>query len=100
VTHHGAALRKLTGDDALVAALELDWRTAPISPADRAMLAYAIQLTTEPWSVTAQDVEALRQVGFTDAAILDICQITAYFAFVNRLADGLGVELEPYHRKP
>ena len=87
-------------DDALVAALELDWRTAPVSETDRAMLAYATRLTTEPWSITAQDVEALRQAGFSDAAILDICQITGYFAFVNRLADGLGVELEPYHRNP
>ncbi len=100
MTHHGAGLRKLTGDDALVAALELDWRTAPVSDADRAMLAYAIRLTSEPWSVTGQDVEALRQAGFSDAAILDICQITGYFAFVNRLADGLGVELEPVHRDP
>ena len=100
MTHHGAGLRKLTGDDALVAALEVDWRTAPVSEADRAMLAYANRLTTEPWSVTAQDVEGLRRVGFTDAAILDICQITGYFAFVNRLADGLGVELEPYHQGP
>jgi alkylhydroperoxidase family enzyme len=64
------------------------------------MLAYAIRLTSEPWSVTGQDVEALRQAGFSDAAILDICQITGYFAFVNRLADGLGVELEPAHRDP
>ena len=87
-------------DDALVAALELDWRPAPVSETDRAMLAYATRLTTEPWSITAQDVEALRQAGFSDAAILDICQITGYFAFVNRLADGLGVELEPYHRNP
>ena len=59
------------------------------------MLASAMRLTTEPWSVTADDVEALRRAGFPDAAILDICQITGYFAFVNRLADGLGVELEP-----
>ena len=100
MTHHGAGLRKLTGDDALVAALEVDWRTAPVSEADRAMLAYAARLTTEPWSVTAQDVEGLRRAGFSDAAILDICQITGYFAFVNRLADGLGVELEPDHRNP
>ena len=100
MTHHGAGLRKLTGDDALVAALEVDWRTAPVSDADRAMLAYATRLTSEPWSVTAGDVEALRRAGFSDAAILDICQITSYFAFVNRLADGLGVELEPAHREP
>lgn len=60
------------------------------------MLDYAAKLTKEPWAITAADVEALRRAGFSDAAILDICQITGYYAFVNRLADGLGVELEPY----
>ncbi len=42
------------------------------------------------------DVEKLHQTGFSDSAILDIAQITGYFNFVNRLADGLGVELEDY----
>ena len=58
------------------------------------MLDYAARLTSEPWAVSADDVAALRAVDFDDAAVLDICQVTAYFAFVNRLADGLGVELE------
>ncbi len=40
------------------------------------------------------DVEAVRRAGLGDAEILDLCQVTAYYAFVNRLADGLGVELE------
>ena len=44
--------------------------------------------------VAAADVEALRAAGFDDRAIHDICAIAAYFAFVNRLAEGLGVELE------
>jgi alkylhydroperoxidase family enzyme len=44
------------------------------------------------------DVIALRQAGFSDAAILDINQVTAYYAYVNRLADGLGVELEDVHQ--
>ncbi len=60
------------------------------------MLDYAVKLTREPAAITQADVDALRHVGFSDAAILDICQVTAYYAFVNRLADGLGVELEDY----
>jgi len=60
------------------------------------MLDYSVKLTRKPWEVTKQDVETLREHGFSDSAILDICQITGYYAFVNRLADGLGVELEPY----
>lgn len=44
--------------------------------------------------MNAGDVARLREAGFDDRAIHDICAITAYYAFVNRVADGLGVELE------
>ncbi len=60
------------------------------------MLAYSAKLTLEPWNMSRADIESLREAGFSDGAILDICQVAAYFAFVNRLADGLGVELEHY----
>ena len=60
------------------------------------MLAYAEKLTKEPWTMVEEDVKALREAGFSDSAILDINQVTGYYAFVNRLADGLGVELEKY----
>lgn len=58
------------------------------------MLDYAMKLTSEPWAMNDGDVAALRQVGFDDRSIHDICAVTAYYAFVNRIADGLGVELE------
>ena len=58
------------------------------------MAEYAVKLTASPATVAEEDVVALREAGFADAEILDICQITAYFNFVNRMADGLGVELE------
>ncbi len=60
------------------------------------MLKYATKLTREPWNMNQADVQRLREAGFEDVDILDINQITGYFAFVNRLADGLGVELESY----
>lgn len=60
------------------------------------MLDYVYKLTLQPWQMQEADVASLRQAGFSDTAILDINQITGYYAFVNRLADGLGVELEPY----
>jgi uncharacterized peroxidase-related enzyme len=60
------------------------------------MLDYAVRLTRDPGSVRAEDVAQLRAQGFSDRAILDICQVTAYYAYVNRLADGLGVELEAW----
>ena len=59
------------------------------------MLDYCYKLTLEPWNMVEEDVIDLRNLGFSDAAILDINQVTGYYAFVNRLADGLGVELEP-----
>lgn len=58
------------------------------------MLDYVLKLTRTPESMTASDVESLRTSGFDDRAIHDICAITAYYAFVNRIADGLGVQLE------
>jgi uncharacterized peroxidase-related enzyme len=96
MTHHAAGLRRLTRDSELVERLQDDFRRAPLSEADRAMLDYAAKLTLEPWSMQEEDVIALRQADFSDAAILDINQVTGYYAFVNRLADGLGVELEAF----
>jgi uncharacterized peroxidase-related enzyme len=86
----------LTGDDVLVEALKGDWRQASLSEADRAMLAYVDKLTLRPWEMIKEDVITLRAAGFSDAAILDINQVTGYYAYVNRLADGLGVDLEPF----
>ena len=86
----------MSRDDELVKQLKLDWRMARLDEADRAMLLYVDKLTLRPWEMVEEDVIALREVGFSDAAILDINQVTAYYAYVNRLADGLGVELEPY----
>jgi uncharacterized protein YciW len=60
------------------------------------MLDYVAKLTREPASIAERDVEMLREAGFEDRAILDIAQLAAYFAFVTRLADGLGVTLEDY----
>jgi alkylhydroperoxidase family enzyme len=60
------------------------------------MLDYVSKLTLSPTDVGEQDVQALRTAGFGDRAILDIALITGYFAFVNRLAEGLGVQLEDH----
>ena len=65
-----------------------------LSSAERAALQYADLLTRTPWRVTATTVDDLRRHGFDDRGIHDLAAIVAYFAFVNRIADGLGVELE------
>ena len=78
-------IRQLSGSDPLSARLD---------PQDRELLRFALQLTEQPGSVEKSDIEELRRVGLDDRAIHDACQVVAYFAYVNRVADGLGVELE------
>ena len=63
------------------------------------MLDYSVKLTERPGDMILEDVERLKDAGFNDRAILDINQIVAYFAYVNRVADGLGVELEDFWKK-
>ena len=75
-------------------ALARDYRSADVSARDAEMLSYAVKLTRAPHSVSNHDVDRLRDVEFDDTGILDICQVASYFNYVNRLADGLGVELE------
>jgi len=77
-----------------VDALSRDYRTAILEEAERTMLDFAAKLTLTPQQMAEADVHALRQQGFDDRAIHDIVVVTAYYAFVNRVADGLGVELE------
>ena len=89
----------MTDDDELVENLTSDWRKAELSDADRQMLEYTEKLTLEPSQMNESDVVALRDQGFSDSAILDINQATGYFAFANRLADGLGIELEAIHKE-
>ena len=88
---HAEFLRRVTQDEALVAALRTDYRTADLEPRDRAMLDYVAKLTLEPARVQREDVENLRAHGFDDVAILQINLIASWFNYINRVADALGV---------
>jgi len=85
----------LTGDAGLAQAIADDWTRAPLDDADRAMLGFCERLTRTPGEMEPADVDALREAGFDDRSIHDIVAVAAYYAFVNRIADGLGVTLEP-----
>lgn len=87
-------------DDELVAALARDHRGAPLEPAEHGMLEFAAKLTRTPQRMERHDIERLRAHGFDDRSIHDIVVVAAYYAFVNRVADGLGVELEPMWEEP
>ncbi len=63
------------------------------------MLWYAEKLTLNSNGINKSDIEVMKSEGFTDQNILDINQVTAYFAYVNRVASGLGVELEDIKRR-
>lgn len=87
------------GGDARLKAILEDFHAAPFSDAERAMVQYAERLTAEPWLVSEGDIQALRSVGWGDRAVHDMAQVIAYYNYVNRLADGLGVALESEARE-
>ena len=60
------------------------------------MLTYAVKLTLTPGEMDRGDVAALRDAGFSDRDVLDIVEVTSYYAYANRIADGLGIELEAW----
>lgn len=92
-----AARLDAPAQDALIAGLLAPAlaRDLQVTARERALLRYAEKLTSAPASIVAADIHALRREGLDDRSIHDACAIVAYFAFVNRIADGLGVELEP-----
>lgn len=93
--HHGAGLLRITGSSEFVNALRAGNDAASLTPAERSMLGYARKLSIEPRSITENDVLQLRQCGLSDLAIIEINLCAAYMNFVNRIAEGLGVNLEP-----
>ncbi len=94
--HHRRGLRRLLKDDELLASVEQDWTTAGLSPKRESMLGFAVKLTRAPGTVSDADVEDLRSAGFSDRDILDIVEVVGYYAYANRIADGLGIEVEPW----
>ncbi|MDG2184696.1 MAG: hypothetical protein P8K79_03390 [Mariniblastus sp.] len=102
MVHHSRGLRREWVSQGLsqqeaenrIAGLAEDWQTVELDPVDRAMVNYAVKLTQAPQQIDPTDITRLRQVGLDDLAIHDLCAVTAYFAFANRIADGLGIQLE------
>jgi uncharacterized peroxidase-related enzyme len=75
-----------------------DWRTAPLSEVDRALCELAETITHRQREMSAADLEALRAQGLDDTAIHDAVQVIAYFNYITRVADSLGVEPETFIR--
>jgi len=81
-------------DKDLVDALEKDYTTAPVTAQDRVMLDYVVKITKDATKVWKDDHERLHAAGFDDKAILQITLIAAWFNYINRVADALGVGRE------
>ena len=75
----------------MVAALEDDYRNAPITEQEKVMLDYVVQITRDATRISPADHERLRAVGFDDKGILQITLIASWFNYINRVADALGV---------
>ena len=72
----------------------MDWRSAGLDPRREAILEYAERLTREPASIEEADLGQLRAHGLDDRDLLGLAECVAYYAYVNRIVDGLGVRLE------
>ena len=97
---HLADLRAEVGSQDLALAIQDDYRTAGLEAKETALLDYAVKLTRSPSQMKEGDVSCLRRHGFTDEQIVDAVHCIAYFNFINRVLDGLGVDPDPFMRYP
>jgi uncharacterized peroxidase-related enzyme len=97
--HHTAGMQRLLEAEpgrfaALNAALDREDLGEPFTAAQQAALRYARQLTLSPGTISAGDIDTLREQGFSDGEILELNQVAAYFSYANRTVTGLGVNTE------
>lgn len=95
VVAHGAILRIRSKDPELSDRLTINWRDAPITDRQQAMLEFAVKLARTPEYVSQTDHDRLLREGFTEEDIWDIGAITALFALSNRMAHLTGMEPNP-----
>jgi uncharacterized peroxidase-related enzyme len=78
-----------------VPAIVREWRNVPLSDRERAICEFAAELTRTPGHMREKHLSPLRAIGLDDATITDLVQVVAYFNYINRIADGLGIDPEP-----
>ena len=93
---HAKDLRAEVDDPELISAIKTDWRAADLDDPTRALLTYAEKLTLSPGEMTQSDVDLLRTQAFTDRDITDAAHNIAFFNYINRMGEGLGVSIEPF----
>jgi uncharacterized peroxidase-related enzyme len=96
---HGHAVRQLSGDPELGEMLVMNYRVAELNQRHRTMLDFVWKLTLTPHDISENDRQELRDAGFSDQDIFDICDVAGFFNYTNRMAHGL--EMIPnreYHK--
>ena len=93
MVHHTRGLRGLLKSGDLADRVAEDFEKAGLDERRLEMLRYAAKLTRTPGAMTKKDVDRLRAAGFADEDVLAIVEVTGYYAYANRIVDGLGVEL-------
>ena len=88
---HGAELRLKSGDPTLADRIIFDYRRSGLDHKTMAMLDYAVKITNNPVECTEDDINHLRNLGFSDEGIFDIAEVAAMFNFTNRLASATGM---------
>ncbi|MDG2221576.1 MAG: hypothetical protein P8L85_09360 [Rubripirellula sp.] len=78
----------------------LDYRVADLSEREKRLCDYAILLTLQPAKIKRSHLDRLRELGITDEQITVATQVIGYFNYINRIADGLGVEPEDWMESP
>ena len=96
---HGHAVRQLSGDPELGEMLVMNYRVAELNQRHRTMLDFVWKLTLTPHDISEDDRQELRNAGFSDQDIFDICDVAGFFNYTTRMAHGL--EMIPnreYHK--
>ncbi|MEZ5993511.1 MAG: hypothetical protein R3E76_14335 [Planctomycetota bacterium] len=85
----------MSRDDELVEQVKQDFRSSKLDDRHLALCEWGVKLTLTPVECKRDDVERLKAVGWTEEQVVSAAQIVGYFNHLNRLADGLGIDLEP-----
>lgn len=88
---HAKQLAQITGDPTFAQAILDDYRTVKLSDKERALLDYVWKLSKRPGEMSAEDLDRLRALGWTDPQLVATVHVTAFFAYMNRIAEAFGV---------
>lgn len=90
----------MVGSDEERQAIQDDYKSAILTGREMAILDFAVKLTLKPVEIRRGDLETLKFHGLEDGELVDTVQCVAYFNFINRVLDGLGIDPEPGMRYP